>query len=163
MIGRADKNGPQGSGVNEDVSFTLNATDRHAVAFDEADLAAGVDCRNCTENGDICGTLQAHNGGGYSLNCTHPVRIDKTVRRLMPTECSRLQGMPSWWTSDVPHSDTAEYKLWGNGMALPCVLYIMQNIADVYREEGYDLSNNVNQYLALPENMNSVCIAESET
>ena len=33
MIGRTDKNGPQGSGVNEDVSFTLNATDRHAVAF----------------------------------------------------------------------------------------------------------------------------------
>ncbi|MDO4330330.1 MAG: hypothetical protein Q4C66_13480 [Lachnospiraceae bacterium] len=33
MIGRADKNGPQGSGVNENVSFTLNATDRHAVAY----------------------------------------------------------------------------------------------------------------------------------
>ena len=31
MIGRKDENGPQGSGVNEDVSFTLNATDRHAV------------------------------------------------------------------------------------------------------------------------------------
>ncbi len=28
MIGRDDKNGPQGSGVNEDVSFTLDATDR---------------------------------------------------------------------------------------------------------------------------------------
>ena len=33
MIGRADKNGPQGNGINEDVSFTLNTTDRHAVAF----------------------------------------------------------------------------------------------------------------------------------
>ena len=33
MIGRADKNGPQGSGVNEDVSFTLDATDRHTVAY----------------------------------------------------------------------------------------------------------------------------------
>ena len=32
-IGRSDKNGPQGSGVNEDVSFTLDATDRHAVAY----------------------------------------------------------------------------------------------------------------------------------
>ena len=31
MIGRQDCNGPQGSGVNEDVSFTLNTTDRHAV------------------------------------------------------------------------------------------------------------------------------------
>ena len=33
MIGRADENGPQGSGINEDVSFTLNATDRHAVVY----------------------------------------------------------------------------------------------------------------------------------
>jgi DNA (cytosine-5)-methyltransferase 1 len=31
MIGRNDKNGPQGSGLNSDVSFTLNTTDRHAV------------------------------------------------------------------------------------------------------------------------------------
>ena len=28
MIGRKDENGPQGSGVNENVSFTLNATDK---------------------------------------------------------------------------------------------------------------------------------------
>ena len=33
MIGRADKNGPQGDGVNEDVCFTLNTTDRHAVVY----------------------------------------------------------------------------------------------------------------------------------
>lgn len=33
MIGRADKNGPQGSGVNEDVCFTLDGADRHAVAY----------------------------------------------------------------------------------------------------------------------------------
>lgn len=35
MIERQDKNGPLGSGVNEDVLFTLNATDRHAVAYNE--------------------------------------------------------------------------------------------------------------------------------
>lgn len=27
------------------------------------------------------------------------------------------------------HTDSAEYKLWGNGLALPCALYIMQGIA----------------------------------
>ena len=31
MIGRENKNGPQGDGINEDVSFTLNTVDRHAV------------------------------------------------------------------------------------------------------------------------------------
>ena len=33
MIGRADTNGPQGSGLNNEVSFTLNTIDRHAVAY----------------------------------------------------------------------------------------------------------------------------------
>jgi DNA (cytosine-5)-methyltransferase 1 len=34
MIGRQDHNGPQGDGINEEVSFTLNTIDRHAVAYD---------------------------------------------------------------------------------------------------------------------------------
>ena len=29
-----------------------------------------------------------------------------------------------------PHSDSAEYRLWGNGVPLPCVFYIMNGIAD---------------------------------
>ncbi|MDR0324926.1 MAG: DNA cytosine methyltransferase [Oscillospiraceae bacterium] len=33
MIGRQDHNGPQGNGINEEVSFTLSATDHHAVAI----------------------------------------------------------------------------------------------------------------------------------
>ena len=39
MIGRSDKNGPQGDGINEDVAFTLNTTDRHAVAYPIQDQA----------------------------------------------------------------------------------------------------------------------------
>ena len=35
MIGRKDENGPQGDGVNEDVCFTLDAPDRHAVCAPE--------------------------------------------------------------------------------------------------------------------------------
>ena len=29
------------------------------------------------------------------------------------------------------HTDAAEYKMWGNGIALPCALYVMQGIAEV--------------------------------
>lgn len=54
-----------------------------------------------------------------------------TIRRLTPLECCRLQGFPDWWEEGVEGSDTARYKMWGNGMALPCVLYVMQGIADV--------------------------------
>lgn len=28
-----------------------------------------------------------------------------------------------------PHSDSAEYKMWGNGVALPCVSYVLGGIA----------------------------------
>jgi DNA (cytosine-5)-methyltransferase 1 len=33
------------------------------------------------------------------------------------------------WLRD-PHSDAAEYKMWGNGIALPCALFVMQGIAE---------------------------------
>ena len=59
------------------------------------------------------------------------------VRKLTPTECAALQGFPKDWASVVPHSDTAEYKMWGNGMALPCMLYIMEGIAEVMSNEEH--------------------------
>lgn len=52
------------------------------------------------------------------------------VRRLTPLECCRLQGFPDDWESGVEGSDSARYKMWGNGMALPCVLYVMEGIAN---------------------------------
>ena len=52
------------------------------------------------------------------------------VRRLTPLECCRLQGFPDWWTDGVDGSDSAKYKMWGNGMALPNMLYVMQGIAE---------------------------------
>ena len=33
------------------------------------------------------------------------------------------------------HTDSSEYKMWGNGIALPNALYVMQGIADVMSEE----------------------------
>ena len=37
------------------------------------------------------------------------------------------------WLRD-PHTDSAEYKLWGNGCALPCVYFVMAGIAKVNGE-----------------------------
>ena len=64
------------------------------------------------------------------------------LRRLTPTECARLQGMPDWWCDDVPHSDTAEYKMWGNGIALPCALYIMEGLAEIAAEKSSDVGRS---------------------
>ena len=44
MIGRADEHGPQGSGINEDVCFTLNTVDRHAISalIDRTPIPYGI-------------------------------------------------------------------------------------------------------------------------
>jgi len=79
-------------------------------------------------------------GGCPTLTANHEQPIytndaEYIVRRLTPTECARLQGFPDDWCSDVPHSDSAEYKLWGNGIALPCLLPMMKSMADILKEE----------------------------
>ncbi len=173
MIGREEKNGPQGSGVNEEVSFTLNATDRHAVAFaqDSETLvySTSKNSHHTDAETELANTLVATD---YK---DPPLINDKDgeeyiVRRLTPTECARLQGFPDWWCSylgteeptsediafwrDVfethrkitgtskkpktekqiikwlkePHSDSAEYKMWGNGVALPNVCFVLAGI-----------------------------------
>jgi DNA (cytosine-5)-methyltransferase 1 len=42
--------------------------------------------------------------------------------------------MLSWYNK--LHSDSTEYKLWGNGIALPCALYVMQGIANTLTGEN---------------------------
>lgn len=47
------------------------------------------------------------------------------------------QQMLSWYNK--LHSDSAEYKMWGNGIALPNALYVMQGIS--WRKYGKDYRN----------------------
>ena len=158
MIGRSEKNGPQGSGVNEDVCFTLDTADRHAVyamttgSFTqvEKNQSPAIMARDYKDPNVVCPA------GEYA------------VRRLTPTECARLQGFPDWWCADLaaespsedelsfwrevwdtysrvtgggrrtdkqilkwlhdPYTDSAEYKMWGNGVALPCVWFVLCGI-----------------------------------
>ena len=65
-IDRADTAGANGTGVKEDVCYTLNTIDRPAVAF-------ALDCRNMAVNEDSSATLQAKGNGGQSLNYINPV------------------------------------------------------------------------------------------
>jgi DNA (cytosine-5)-methyltransferase 1 len=126
MIGRADKNGPQGKGINEEISFTLNTIDKHAVA--------AVDCRNLYENDEISGTLASKSSGGHSLNYQNPVRTGYVIRRLTPTECERLMAFPDGYT-EIGHdgkimSDSARYQMLGNSIVVNVLAYIMQNVAE---------------------------------
>lgn len=73
-------------------------------------------------------TMSAYGMGGNNT----PLVMTETsvVRRLTPLECCRLQGFPDWWCEDIPHRDRGEYRMWGNGVALPCVLYVMEGVRD---------------------------------
>lgn len=119
-IDRADTAGCNGKGWTEDVSYTLNTIDRHAICIgngqanqlrpsdkagtltcahdQQAVLSAAVDCRNGIENAEVNGTLQAKSNGGYSCNMQNVVRQRHCIRRLTPLECERLQGFPDGWT-----------------------------------------------------------------
>ena len=57
------------------------------------------------------------------------------VRRLTPTECARLQGFPDKWCEGLGGSDSAIYKAYGNGLALPCAYDVMQRIARFVERE----------------------------
>ena len=195
MIGRAEKNDPQGSGIGEDVSFTLNTADRHAVAFSQEAYDKYVE-NNTGSSLRVSGGM--YGGGSETLvystskNSYHteaeenlantlvatdykdpPTVAEEPqyiIRRLTQTECARLQGFPDWWCDDIgtenpteediaywsevfethrkimgtsskpktekqiikwlkaPYSDAAEYKMWGNGVALPNVCFVLAGI-----------------------------------
>lgn len=57
------------------------------------------------------------------------------VRRLTPTECLRLQGLPDWWCDGANGSDSAVYKMAGNGIAIPCAYDVLEHIAEALREK----------------------------
>lgn len=58
------------------------------------------------------------------------------VRRLTPTECLRLQGLPDWWCDGANGSDSAIYKMAGNGLAIPCAEDVIGRIVRAY-ERGW--------------------------
>lgn len=184
--------GMNGTGVGEDVSFTLNTVDRHGVAYtfgktsrphfkgDEPTYRQ-LDTSNTLNTFDI-GESRANE---FAVQGTPPRYI---VRRLIPMECGRLQGFPDGWGEieqlppDMPeetaafwrqvyttdcaikgkkpqkailtntarlaawhnglHTDSAEYKMWGNGMALPNALFFVQRaVARVAIDTGKGAAN----------------------
>ena len=76
MIGRADHNGPQGDGSNEDVCFTLNTTDRHAVAYSIENHPA--DSRVDIDDSGMVQTLTSRmgTGGGNVPMVMEPILLE---------------------------------------------------------------------------------------
>lgn len=159
IIGREPENGGHHLGVEDDgAMFTLTTADRHAVCMasgqanaetmeeccptqmarqykDPPIVCEAVDARNSRLAGDVSGTLQAKESGGYSINYQNPVLVESSgcyiVRRLMPVECERLQGFPDGWTDLGGTPDAPRYKACGNSMAVPVINYLGRRIEAV--------------------------------
>ena len=89
MIGRADHNGPQGGGINENSSFTLNTTDHHAVAY-----------YNHTHN-------HAPPTQGDTASCQTARQYKKTPTDLIVHKNFINMGMMSVKESEVANTQTA--------------------------------------------------------
>lgn len=123
VIDRSDTAGANGTGVKENVSYTLNTVDRPAVVYDARGNGDGEVVPTMTGdhnsrvtdytaitlvNQDVAGPLLARDYKGVgrqdslSRIVAQPNAIDAAVhwvvRRLTPTECERLQGYPDGWT-----------------------------------------------------------------
>lgn len=68
--------------------------------------------------------------------------MNETVRRLTPTECSRLQGLPDDWVNIGDwvdedgklhkEADSPKYKAIGNSIATPFWFYLLRRISAQY-------------------------------
>ena len=131
MIGRDNKNGPQGDGINEEVCFTQNATDRHGVVH-------AFKVRGGCEGGGKGYLGQDEKAFTISTTQDQHLYANMAVRRLTPTECERLQGFPDgytmipWKKGESP--DGLRYKALGNSMAVPCMKWIGERINEINQQ-----------------------------
>ena len=129
--------GGQGSkagsiGYSEQVSPTLKSVlsgSNENRVTDYTAVCVGNGQMHQTELGDKTGALNCMHDQQAVIHGAKPPRR-YIVRRLTPLECCRLQGFPDWWEDGVNGSDSARYKMWGNGIALPCAADVMRRIAE---------------------------------
>lgn len=136
-IDREPHNGGNGIGYQEDIAYTLTATDHHAVfsrqrvdVFCENDVVSTQSARQHKDATDLVwqeSELECDAVCEDEIDDNAPAVY--LIRRLTPTECERLQGFPDDWTDVDGASDSVRYKALGNSVAMPCVYYIMQGIA----------------------------------
>jgi len=129
MIGRKDKNGPQGNGINEEVSFTLNTLDRHAVTSKRtARRFTPLECGRLQGFPDFwCDNLATTNPTEEEIN--YWWNAWETYRKITDDyKKPKTRKQIELWLKNPTSSDEPMYVMWGNGVALPNVNFIMAAI-----------------------------------
>lgn len=173
LVDRSEKSGPGGKGYRHDEKcFTLNTRDRHVVCYSIgngqmnqiglSNVARTLDCMHdpqaivfeshsqdarYTRQVDTSPACTAQWGtGGNNMPLVVRKSLSWIVRRLIPTECERLQGYPDGWTNigDWIDSkgkchkaaDSPRYKALGNSIALPQWWWITCKMAQYLPEHA---------------------------
>lgn len=147
IIDRQPKNGGNGLGCQPDISYTLTATDHHAVFSPQGARPDGAGGQTPAEEknedgegtyqetvGSLCRGDEKGVGNQYVSQDKCIVGKRNLIRRLTPLECERLQGFPDGWTDIPGASDSARYKALGNSVAIPCVDFVLRGIAYFLRK-----------------------------
>ena len=61
----------------------------------------------------------------------YPIKLDEgyyIIRKLMVSECKRLQTVPEWY--EFPVSDTQAYKMLGNGWTVDVITHLINATLD---------------------------------
>jgi site-specific DNA-cytosine methylase len=118
-----DSGGPVGGGVSEELAYSLRAGRTQSVCVTgEQTHTLRADGFDASEDGT---------GRRTPIVASSAVM----VRRLTPTECEFLQGMPRDFTlierKGKPAADGPRYKALGNSMAVPVMRWIGERLAAV--------------------------------
>jgi site-specific DNA-cytosine methylase len=87
--------------------------------------------RGLEEGGPIANAIRS-GGEGHTGDQSGYVRAGMVVRRLLPVECARLMSVPDDYLDlDPPLSDSAKYRLLGNGVVVNVAEWVGRRIVEV--------------------------------
>ncbi len=142
LIGREERNGPRGTGINQDVSFTLNTVDRHAVCAMRSKELIGYVVRRLTPEeccrlqgfpDGWCENLETDTPTDDEIDYWHAVFDDYRLAVTDMRKPKTRKQIENWLRN--PHSDSAKYKALGNSVAVPCVVFVLAGIVWAQEEE----------------------------
>jgi DNA (cytosine-5)-methyltransferase 1 len=119
----------------------------HGMTAELGDERASAGNGSSSKNRIVEAAPPAASYPGCPLYENTPERVWR-IRRLMPVECERLQGLyPDNYTlvpyRGQPAKDAPRYKAIGNSMAVPCIAWLGQRLLQALPDESGNAANRI--------------------
>lgn len=132
--------------IQEGISQTLVARGPGAIAHD---VGQKYIVRRITPT-ECCRLQGFPEGWADNVAIDNPTEDDMAYWEKVFREYAKALGISRKEKTDKqirkwlqnPESDSAKYKMWGNGIALPCAIFVMEGIARILRKDNKDETNN---------------------